>query len=252
MAEGYQALTEKEKETLRLILHGHDAKSMACQLDLSVHTINERLRGARRKLEVTSSKEAARLLLEEEGDPPNFLGHKVLGEAGNGADAPDEEAAKARIPLAWIIGGSLVMSMLIAAIALAALSPPAEPAAASLHPASAEPATAPAETDVIRAARSWLALVDAGNWNASWEATGSSFRELNTAETWARVSEDARPPMGAVLSRETVSQESVPAPPMGYEMVKFHTSFANKPDATEKLGMVKEDGTWKVVGYWIE
>ena len=49
-------LTEKEKAALRLIVEGHDAKSMARALDLSVHTINDRLRAARRKLGVTSSR----------------------------------------------------------------------------------------------------------------------------------------------------------------------------------------------------
>jgi hypothetical protein len=35
-------------------------------------------------------------------------------------------------------------------------------------------------------------------------------------------------------------------------MVKFRTSFENKPDATETLALVREDASWKVVGYWIE
>ncbi len=65
MAEGYQALTEKEKAALRLLLGGHDAKSMASQLGLSVHTVNERLRDARRKLSVSSSKAAARIHCRE-------------------------------------------------------------------------------------------------------------------------------------------------------------------------------------------
>lgn len=61
--DGYGSLTDKEKQTLRLILRGHDAKSTARHLGLSVHTVNERLREARRKLAVSSSREAARLLL---------------------------------------------------------------------------------------------------------------------------------------------------------------------------------------------
>ena len=40
MAHALGELTEKEKETLRLIVRGHDAKSMAAEFDLSVHTIN--------------------------------------------------------------------------------------------------------------------------------------------------------------------------------------------------------------------
>ena len=54
--QGCRALTEKEKQTLRLIVRGHDAKSTARSLGLSVHTINERLRDARRKLAVSSSR----------------------------------------------------------------------------------------------------------------------------------------------------------------------------------------------------
>ena len=65
--DGVRALTEKEKQTLRLIVRGHDAKSSARDLGLSVHTINERLRDARRKLAVSSSREAARMLLAAEG-----------------------------------------------------------------------------------------------------------------------------------------------------------------------------------------
>ena len=56
MTEGYQSLTEKEKQTLRLVVQGYDAKSMARHLGLSVHTINERLRYARRKMAVSSSR----------------------------------------------------------------------------------------------------------------------------------------------------------------------------------------------------
>ena len=48
MSDGFQALSEREKETLRLLLGGHDIKSIAAGLGLSVHTVNERLREARR------------------------------------------------------------------------------------------------------------------------------------------------------------------------------------------------------------
>src|SRR3990167_863943 len=73
MTEGYQTLTEKEKQTLRLVVRGYDAKSMARYLGLSIHTVNERLRYARRKMEVSSSREAARILLDKEGGGPKPL-----------------------------------------------------------------------------------------------------------------------------------------------------------------------------------
>lgn len=81
---GIDALTDREKQTLRLIVRGHDAKSIARELDLSVHTINERLRDARRKLAVSSSREAARMLLEvEDASPhPEYVRDMRIGRTG--------------------------------------------------------------------------------------------------------------------------------------------------------------------------
>jgi DNA-binding CsgD family transcriptional regulator len=59
------ALTEKELEILRLLAGGHTVKSIATQLDRSEASINERLREARRKTGVGSSRELARQLDEQ-------------------------------------------------------------------------------------------------------------------------------------------------------------------------------------------
>jgi DNA-binding CsgD family transcriptional regulator len=56
------ALTDKELEVLRLLAGGHTVKSIATRLERSEASINERLRDARRKTGVGSSRELARLL----------------------------------------------------------------------------------------------------------------------------------------------------------------------------------------------
>ncbi|MFA6220511.1 MAG: helix-turn-helix transcriptional regulator [Erythrobacter sp.] len=56
------ALCDKELEILRLLASGHTAKSIAARLGRSEAAINERLREARRKTGVGSSRELARLL----------------------------------------------------------------------------------------------------------------------------------------------------------------------------------------------
>jgi DNA-binding CsgD family transcriptional regulator len=56
------ALTDKELEILRLLAGGHTVKSIAARLERSEASINERLREARRKTGVGSSRELARLL----------------------------------------------------------------------------------------------------------------------------------------------------------------------------------------------
>src|SRR3569623_548215 len=86
MSDGFQALSEREKEPLRLLLSGHDAKSIAAALGLSVHTVNERLREARRKLGASSSRQAARILAEAEQAGPNFSGHHFPGAPRFSAD----------------------------------------------------------------------------------------------------------------------------------------------------------------------
>ena len=107
-------------------------------------------------------------------------------------------------------------------------------------------------TAVESTARAWLALVDQSRWEESWAATASSFRKSNTSKTWATVSEQVRVPLGAMRSRVLISQDSVPAPPAGVEVVKFRTSYANKAQAVETVSLALEEGQWRVVGVYIE
>src|SRR5690606_17917765 len=119
MSQRYQALTEKEKETLRLVVRGYDAKSIASHLGLSVHTINERLRFARRKMAVSSSREAARLPFDAAGHVPHSLVDKGLGAAGPPRTVPQDStpyrgnAATGR-PV-WRLGRIASMGLLPAA-----------------------------------------------------------------------------------------------------------------------------------------
>jgi len=246
MTAAIQTLTEKEKETLRLLVSGYDAKSMARHLGLSVHTVNERLRDARRKMAVSSSREAARQLREVEARTPETLGDKALGDAAGASveETPiSAETPRMVRPLGWIIGG--LMSLTLALLAFTSMTGTAGAPAAA-------PSTAPAESAAVGAARDWLALVEKGDWNGSWEATGQAFKALNTVETWTRVAQQVQGPLGAVRSRVLLSEQEVPAPPYGYQMVKFRTDYANKAGAIETLSLVREGGAWRVVGVTVE
>jgi DNA-binding CsgD family transcriptional regulator len=55
-------LTEAERRAVALLGEGHTAKSIAGELGISVHAVNERLREARRKTGLASSREVARWL----------------------------------------------------------------------------------------------------------------------------------------------------------------------------------------------
>jgi DNA-binding CsgD family transcriptional regulator len=258
MADGLQALTEKEKQTLRLLLEGHDAKSMARHLDLSVHTINERLRDARRKLSVSTSKEAARLLRQREAAPQS-LGDTRFGDAPPPPIDQQSGQPSTEPPsppnAAWAIGGLAMIPFLVTLLALSAPTPAPQAGtqASGAQPASTPPAAGAAtETAATRTASDWLALLDAGKWQESWAATGQPFRSLNTVAAWQAASEQARVPLGRMLSRQLLSEADVPAPPKGYRMVRFRTDFENRRGATETVSLDREGDSWKVVGVYIE
>ncbi|MCW1401538.1 DUF4019 domain-containing protein [Novosphingobium sp. MW5] len=247
MQECLEQLSEKEKQTLRLLLGGHDAKSSARELGLSVHTINERLRDARRKLGVSSSREAARRLRDAEALAPQSFGDEQIGDApkeGGAEHATSDHGKAARGRGARILAGGVLMSLVFALYALSSFGTLPTFGTSAVSEAAAQ-------AEVEQSARSWLALVDAGKWNESWSATGTSFQRLNSAKVWASVSDKVRAPLGAVTSRKLVSSEEVPAPPAGYTMVKFRTDFAGKAGAVETLTLVREAGGWKVTGYII-
>lgn len=254
--DGFDALTEKEKQTLRLIVRGHDAKSVARSLGLSVHTINERLRDARRKMAVSSSREAARLLFESEGGEPAPPTPELFGDRGIGEAAGQETVDQGITPISgagriirppWIVIGVLLMTLALGLLALATLpqvasAPSPKPATTDVKP----------NAEVVDAARQWLALVDQDRWDDSYRATGASFRKMNTAQVWADVSEKMRAQFGAAKSRTFLSEQYLPAPPYGYEVVKFRASYANKADAVETVTLDREDGVWHIVGVTIE
>ena len=244
MGEGCDALTEKEKETLRLMVRGHDAKSMANTLSLSVHTINERLRAARRKLDVTSSREAARLLFESEAGHHQKSVDESLGDAAESQVTHNPPVVK-RVSRKALLIGAIVMSLIAAALLLST------PLAID-QAGSADTAITARDAELEAAARRWLELGDAGDWQAGFDAAGQAFREANTVEGWAEASRQVRVPLGAVVSRNLATVRFMNAPPQGFQEVTFHTKFANRADAVETVTLVEEAGTWKVVGVLIE
>jgi len=254
--DNFWGLTEKEKQTLRLIVRGHDAKSIARSLGLSVHTINERLRDARRKMAVSSSREAARLLLDVEGSPPAFSPSESCGDMIIRADVgwrPNDEGREPNSGAGRLFGryriliGGLLMTLFIGFVALTSLAQQ-EPLTLPAPQAIA----VPAEPQALDAARKWLALVDQGRWDDSYRATGASFRKLNTAVTWAAESEKMRASLGNVIARDFESEENLPAPPAGYEVIKFRVKFAKKAAAIEIVSLAREEGGWRVEGVTID
>ena len=264
------ALTDREREVLHLLLAGHTAKSAATELDLSVHTVNDYLREARRKLGVSSSREAARILGEQDKDAPQ---NHAPDEIGMGAPTQDVDHAKpsatpgARSYRPWIIGGFIMSTAVLAAVlALTTFAPSESPAETGATDQAVSDSKAAKGEDKVEAdlretalaldaARSFARHIDAGDYTASWAEAGPMFQQAVTAEAWAAQAAPIRTPLGAMVRRTEKSVESqteLPGAPRGdYRLISFTTDFANASDRTETFVMAKDDGRWGVVGYFI-
>ncbi len=101
-----------------------------------------------------------------------------------------------------------------------------------------------------------LALVDAGYYAASWNATASLFRRRVSQSQWQSEAASARAPLGALKSRTLRSARvarSLPGAPDGeYVILTYASSFENKASAVETVTpMLDADGTWRVSGYFV-
>ena len=255
-------LTDKEKEVLRLLLTGHDAKSSATELDISVHTLNDRLRNARRKLGVSSSREAARILGDTEGRIPQNPAHAPFGippkdTAGDNADLTNTQPRKA-FRFTWFAGGMLIMSLTIAAAVVGVFyfAGTAETTSAT-HPLDeAEQQAKVEDPESLDRAENFLRYVDAGDWKGSWDASGPFFRSQASAQEWTEIVEPVRKPLGKAGERRLASVQrasTLPGAPEGeYEVLQFHTEFAEMEGlAIETLVMLQGKDGWEVSGYFI-
>ncbi len=261
MDSGIQALSPREKETLRLLLRGHSAKSIAQELGLSVHTVNERLREARRKLGVSSSREAARRFVDQQGDDPNLFGDIEIG------DEPARQVPQGRTKptRGWgglasrpaLAIGALAMSLLAALALWSALarnsapqtSPQATSALGAADPSS--PSNSAAETSALQ----WFKTVEAQAWDEVWRDTGDIAKAKMTQAQWASTFMAEREAFGAATTRTlqtSVKTTTLPnLPPGVYQILEYQTQFAKRPGTIERLVLVYQAPSWKVIGYFI-
>jgi hypothetical protein len=129
--------------------------------------------------------------------------------------------------------------------------------AVALSMGLALPAHAGDVEDAEKAARTWLALVDAGAYDDSWTQSAALFKGAVPKADWASKVGAARGPLGAVRSRARSSAtpaSSLPGAPDGaYVVIQFAASFEHKAKAVETITPMKDpDGTWRVAGYFIK
>jgi hypothetical protein len=119
-------------------------------------------------------------------------------------------------------------------------------------PVGADPRAAGAE----QAALGWLSLVDEGRYDASWDTAAELFRSQVSPESWNASITQARGLFGELRQRELAASQyatTLPGAPDGeYVVLRFDASFAAKAAAVETVTVVRENGAWRVTGYFIQ
>ena len=195
-------LTDREMEILRLLVAGHTVKTIAARLGRSETSINERLRSARRKTGVGSSRELARLLDLQKTRDENI-------------DLPRPRAAGKGLAHTATVGarGSKGMIVMLIAIPMAA---------AGLMVATAPSADPAAKRDTVYSTASQrLPLVGSWSLDASQmpeeerpQRVTMTFRAAQGGKWTTRV-EIVAPDGSRKHSESTAALDGVPVPITG-------------------------------------
>ena len=111
------------------------------------------------------------------------------------------------------------------------------------------------ELEVINHAKSWLVLIDNGQYQQSWQQTDSLFKQAMPQSNWSNVLKQVRVPLGKVILRKNLSlmkYDSLPGTPDGeYVIIQFQSQFINKEHTIETISLSKNSGQWQPIGYFI-
>lgn len=155
-----------------------------------------------------------------------------------------------RRPLPFLFAVLLLSISLLVGCGKQASTPMSSPPPSAGFPQTIRQATDGAAVDrtaAEKAARAWLALVDAGKYAASWKAAGTGFQKTIGRDFWAQTAQVVRAPFGKLQAREVMSADAGPG---GAVVVQYHSAFAKQRAAVETVTLERDatDG-WKVTGY---
>lgn len=107
-----------------------------------------------------------------------------------------------------------------------------------------------------QAAKDWLALVDQGGYNQSYDQAAQSFKVSVGREEWAAKARAARARAGKLVSRKVSRATETRNPPNAargdYVFIVYKTAFTNLKSALETVVTMRDrDGKWRVVNYMI-
>ena len=107
--------------------------------------------------------------------------------------------------------------------------------------------------DAVSVAREWLAEIDAGHYEQSYQEADQSLHDKMPQETWVKILRAERPGMGNVVSRQEISRtrhaDGLEGVEGDFVVIGYRTTFSARPDELEYVVVKHEFGGWHGVGY---
>ena len=123
-------------------------------------------------------------------------------------------------------------------------------------------ASAPAESDpdvalARKAALDWLALVDVGKFDATWDQAAASFQKAQNKAAWSKGLGESRPTMGKLVSRTFLNHEirtTLPnLPPGKYITIRFTCVFEKHKNGGESVTLIRDgDRGFRMMSYFLK
>ncbi|MEF2231587.1 MAG: DUF4019 domain-containing protein [Pseudodesulfovibrio sp.] len=113
----------------------------------------------------------------------------------------------------------------------------------------------PAPDDARAAAETWLRLIDGGEYDRCWDQASPIMKQNMPHADWRRALAEGAAQLGPLSARRLERSKLDRDPPHGptgrYALFRFDAIYQ---DTTlhETLALRLEDGTWRVVAYWLE
>jgi hypothetical protein len=108
-----------------------------------------------------------------------------------------------------------------------------------------------------KAALDWLALLDAGKIDATWDEAASSFQKVQKKPEWVKGLGASRPVVGALVSRRFLNSEirtTLPnLPPGKYITIRFSTVFQKHKDGAESVTLIRDGARgFRMMSYYLQ
>jgi len=115
----------------------------------------------------------------------------------------------------------------------------------------------PEKEAAINSARHWIALIDSGRYEQSWQIASAAFKADVTQRQWRIGLEQIRAPYGRVKSRNIKATKPLEDRAGGARqkklVVEFTTFFENQFAASEFVTVLLEnDAIWRVSAYYLD